>query len=62
MKDEGFYAQILQQVVNLMMLHGWASSGKEARKHELHLRVLRLRDFPHCILLHSTKDVHSLIA
>jgi hypothetical protein len=62
MKDSEFYAQILQRVVSLIMRHGWASSGKEARKHELHLRVLRLRDFPHCILLHSTKHVRSLIA
>jgi len=48
MKDSA--PRFFKKLFNLIILYGWASSGKEARKHELHLRVLRLKDF--CIVFY----------
>jgi hypothetical protein len=48
--DDAFYTQNLVQLTNLQPLHGWANSGEEAVRHQLHLRILGLRNFLHCTL------------
>jgi hypothetical protein len=42
-------------LINLQTLHGWASSGEEAGRYRLHLRIFGFSNFLHCTLLHGQR-------